>query len=877
MSNKYGIKKQEYFLKEYWLRIYSKILPYIKNLLPKKINKIDLFWIVGWFLSAYIIIYTLPGIPAFSVLLLIVFGYFFRKTHTVFSTRFKISTEMLLLVFLMFYLIELGFLALTSAAISPNFQSYPNIFLTFLQTGIITTLILIFTLILVSNSNGKKRVLIYFFFLGYIALTILGENSDQVWFLFEFFLVILLYRKTSWTEKLNRNQCWIYFIILLTLFLNLSIYPKYSTVPGQFTSENISWYFLPKFLSTLFKLYILAILIKIPFVLVYHHASLSRKIRIAGWLQSSIPQFIQLILLLFFFYFFLAGWQAENLKNSIQNQLTRIQEGLYPAKQDVLTYTKTDSLKELKIPGHDSIILDNQVLDQGVFSVKSLAGTDTNPSTYYLYFKSDSIADKIFLVKLDSLFLNSLKKDLALIAASHLAAYPFHKTGWDSIFYNIRFWQNKNYYNDIKIFPFSLIPNKSKQMLMVRLEKTEESGPRIKIVQQDMFTAGRVYLPLYAENFERKGYYAFDVIIMTSFSFFSSNLMKQILFWFIIYLLINFLIIRRVIKFGNAINQIILQKFDRLKHGIRQISGGNLDYKIHLEGEDEFVEFAQRFNQMGVELKKKIAEVREKERFEYELKIARDVQLSLLPAELPVIPGYEIAGAMQTANEVGGDFYDAIPIAPHKYLFVVGDVSGKSTSAAFYMAQCISLIRFARQFTTRPRDILLRLNKYFSQTITDKQIFVTVIIGLLDTEQNSVEIFRAGHNNPLFFSSLKDQEVEEIKISGLGIGLEREGKQFEKHLKHKLIRMKLGDVLFLYSDGVIEAARTKKSDPNQREFFGEKKLLTLLKNNRNKNTEEILQITMSELKNFYGDETYIDDFTILILKRNAKEISSSEK
>ncbi|MEJ2535673.1 MAG: SpoIIE family protein phosphatase [Calditrichia bacterium] len=716
-------------MKEYWLRIYSKILPYIKNLLPKKINKIDLFWIVGWFLSAYIIIYTLPGIPAFSVLLLIVFGYFFRKTHTVFSTRFKISTEMLLLLFLMFYLIELGFLALTSTTISPNFQSYPNIFLTFLQTV-------------------------------------------------------------------------------------------------------ISWYFLPKFLSTLFKLYILAILIKIPFVLVYHHASLSRKIRIAGWLQSSIPQFIQLILLLFFFYFFLAGWQAENLKNSIQNQLTRIQEGLYPAKQDVLTYTKTDSRKELKIPGHDSIILDNQVLDQGVFAVKSLAGTDTNPSTYYLYFKSDSIADKIFLVKLDSLFLNSLKKDLALIAASHLAAYPFHKTGWDSIFYNIRFWQNKNYYNDIKIFPFSLIPNKSKQMLMVRLEKTEESGPRIKIVQQDMFTAGRVYLPLYAENFERKGYYAFDVIIMTSFSFFSSNLMKQILFWFIIYLLINFLIIRRVIKFGNAINQIILQKFDRLKHGIRQISGGNLDYKIHLEGEDEFVEFAQRFNQMGVELKKKIAEVREKERFEYELKIARDVQLSLLPAELPVIPGYEIAGAMQTANEVGGDFYDAIPIAPNKYLFVVGDVSGfvvgdvsgKSTSAAFYMAQCISLIRFARQFTTRPRDILLRLNKYFSQTITDKQIFVTVIIGLLDTEQNSVEIFRAGHNNPLFFSSLKDQEVEEIKILGLGIGLEREGKQFEKHLKHKLIRMKLGDVLFLYSDGVIEAARTKKSDPNQREFFGEKRL-----------------------------------------------------
>ncbi len=865
-------------LKEYWIRLYSKILPYIKNILPKKFTQVDLLWAIGWFLSTYIIIYTLPDFPAYSVLLLIIFGYFSKKLLSLLSTRYKLTTEFLLILFLLIYFVEFGFLSLTNfqTSVTQNFQTSPNTFLTFLQTGILALLSLIFTLILVINSKGKKRVLIYYIFLGYLAVTILKENSNQLWFLSEFFLVIILYRKTSWTEKLNRNQCWLYFIILLILFLNLSIYPKHSVVPAQFSSENITWYFLPKFLSTLFKLYILAILIKIPFILVYHHASLSRKIRIAGWLQSSIPQFIQLILLLFFFYFFLAGWQAENLKSSIQNQLTQIQEGLYPAKQDVLTYTRGDSLKELKIPGNDSIKLNDRSIDQAIFAVKKLSEMDTNSYSYYLYFRSDTANEKIYLVKIDSLFLNSLKKNLPLIAASHLAAYPFHKTGWDSIFYNIRFWQNENSYNDFKIFPFSLIPNKTKQILMVRLEKTDKSGPRIKIVQQDMFTAGRVYLPLYADNFERKGFFAFDVIIMTSFTFFSSNLMKQILFWLLIYFLINFLIIRRVIKFGNAINQIILQKFDRLKHGIRQISGGNLDYKIHLEGEDEFVEFAQRFNQMGVELKRKIAEVREKERFEYELKIAKEVQLSLLPAQLPVIPGYEIVGAMQTANEVGGDFYDAIPITPNKYLFVVGDVSGKSTSAAFYMAQCISLIRFAWQFTTRPGDILLRLNKYFSQTITDKKIFVTIIIGILDTEKNSVEIFRAGHNNPLFFSSLKDQEIAEIKISGLGIGLERDGKQFEKHLQRKVIRMKVGDVLFLYSDGVVEAARTKKSDPNQREFFGEKRLLTLLKNNREKNTNEILQITMNELKLFYGDETYIDDFTILILKRNAKDISSTE-
>ena len=117
----------------------------------------------------------------------------------------------------------------------------------------------------------------------------------------------------------------------------------------------------------------------------------------------------------------------------------------------------------------------------------------------------------------------------------------------------------------------------------------------------------------------------------------------------------------------------------------------------------------------------------------------------------------------------------------------------------------------------------------------------------------------------------------EIKISGLGIGLERDGQQFEKHLKSKSIKMKVGDVLFLYTDGVIEASRINKSDPSQREFFGENRLLTLLTKNRDKNANVILQLTMNELKQFYGSETYIDDFTLLILRRKGKDIISSEK
>ena len=76
---------------------------------------------------------------------------------------------------------------------------------------------------------------------------------------------------------------------------------------------------------------------------------------------------------------------------------------------------------------------------------------------------------------------------------------------------------------------------------------------------------------------------------------------------------------------------------------------------------------------------------------------------------------------------------------------------------------------------------------------------------------------------------------------------------------------------------MIEASRINKSDPSQREFFGENRLLTLLTKNRDKNANEILRLTMNELKQFYGSEAYIDDFTILILKRNNKDNITSEK
>lgn len=839
-------------------------------------TKSNLLWIFGWFFSYYTVLYSIGVINTYFFLLVLILAFFWTKLTDDLLLKFDPPSEIVLIICFLTYLLEILYFSLTNIIPIQEGDAFhgPGAILTFLQIFVIALFTLFFSLILIQNSQGKKRVIFYYAVLGYIGFQIIRENNLPLWFLFQIFLVILLYRKTTWTEKLSRVECWVYFAIFLIVFFSFKTFPNL-IVNDKFSVTNISWYYLPKLLSHLFELYLLAVLIKIPFVLVYHHASLNRKFRIAGWLQSSIPQLIQLVLLLLVFYFFIAGWQAENLRNSINNQLSKIESGVFPYKQNIHKFYKGDSANLNSVPGYYPINLQEIDIAQAVISLKSIRPIKNQVDAFFIYFQSDHQDKIVYLVKLDSLFLEEVKENIALIAASNLAVYPFQKTGWDSVLYHLRMWQNSSRYGEFRIFPFSMIPNKSDQMISLSLtdnEKTENlsNSPKIKIMQQEVFTAGRVYIQHLDENLNRNGYFAFDVLILPRLSFFSSDLAKQILFWFIIYFLVNLLVIRQVIKFGNKINQMIVNKFNQLKHGIRQISGGDLDYKIHLEGEDEFVELANRFNQMGIELKRKISEVREKDRLEYELRIAREVQLGLLPKDLPQVEGYEVVAVIQTANEVGGDFYDVIPLNNEKFLFVIGDVSGKSTSAAFYMAQCISLIRFSVQFTDQPREILLRLNKYFADTVTDKQIFVTAVIGILDRKKNSIQMFRAGHNQPLFFSKNADQKLEEIQLSGLGIGLERIGTVFVKQLKGKTKRFRIGDTLFMYTDGVTEAARTVMHNQNNHqelEFFGEKRLKQLLTENRNKTAREIKNLVLKELKGFYRNNPFIDDSTILIIQR----------
>ena len=373
---------------------------------------------------------------------------------------------------------------------------------------------------------------------------------------------------------------------------------------------------------------------------------------------------------------------------------------------------------------------------------------------------------------------------------------------------------------------------------------------------------GRLFFKILNANNENS-YFAIDIYFAPGSSFFSSFIAKIILLLVILSFLFNVFVTKRVIKFGDEIRSIIVRKFNTLKTGIREISSGNLDYQVHLDGEDEFVEFGNHFNQMGIRLKQTLADQRKMDRLDHEFQIARNVQLSLLPTKLPKMPGYNIAASFETAVEVGGDFYDILEFDKNKYLYTIGDVSGKGASAAFYMAQFISLLRYSIQFTKKPEDIADRLNKYFVTHVADKQIFITAIIGILDIEKNTISLIRAGHNLPIFIPSDNNEKINEINIPGIGIGLSKTN--FKKSLKVHNFNLNGGDKLLLYTDGIPEAARLTLND--NMEIFGEEKFIQLINESRTLSAQQLSEKINKELTQFYGKNARVDDHTTLIIEK----------
>lgn len=246
----------------------------------------------------------------------------------------------------------------------------------------------------------------------------------------------------------------------------------------------------------------------------------------------------------------------------------------------------------------------------------------------------------------------------------------------------------------------------------------------------------------------------------------------------------------------------------------------------------------------------------EKERLSRELSIAREVQRKLLPQSVPELPGLSMAASSISAQEVGGDYYDFVQLENDRYGVIIGDVSGKGTSAAFYMAEMRGIFQSVSRLAATPSIFLHHANMALAQTL-DRNVFISVIYLIIDLKNETLDIARAGHC-PAATVRLSG-ESRFLRTKGLGLGLDR-GDLFLKSLEEERINLEPGDVFVLYTDGVVESRNPEGEE------FGYDRLLVTIDENRHEDADGIHSAVLSDLKNFMGNEVYDDDMTLVVLK-----------
>lgn len=249
-------------------------------------------------------------------------------------------------------------------------------------------------------------------------------------------------------------------------------------------------------------------------------------------------------------------------------------------------------------------------------------------------------------------------------------------------------------------------------------------------------------------------------------------------------------------------------------------------------------------------------ELAEKERMKHELEIARRIQLESLPQTTPNVRGLEISGMSIPAMEVGGDFYDYLTNTKEKLTIIIGDVSGKGTSAALYMSKVQGILRSLHGFDLAPKELFHRANTLLCKDL-EKRSFVTVLGAEFDTVKRSMSVARAGHLPLLHFISATGK-VEKVVPKGLGLGLNDKG-VFIDETEQREVKYDEGDVFLFATDGVTEAH-------NSASDFGEEQLCELLLHHHHRTTEELQQLILDEVKTFVGDHPQHDDQTIVIVK-----------
>ncbi len=260
-------------------------------------------------------------------------------------------------------------------------------------------------------------------------------------------------------------------------------------------------------------------------------------------------------------------------------------------------------------------------------------------------------------------------------------------------------------------------------------------------------------------------------------------------------------------------------------------------------------------------VREKRAQDIERERFEQELHVARLIQQTLLPKELPQLPGWQVSSYYQPARAVGGDFYDFLYFEDGRLGLVIGDVTDKGVPAALVMATTRSILRSTAHASISPGKVLQQTNDLLHQDIPPN-MFVTCLYAILDPASGRLEYANAGHDLPY---RRHNGEVSELRAIGMPLGL-MPGMIYEE----KEITLTPGESILFYSDGLVEAHNTR------RQMFGFPHLMKLLEEDLD--GTPVIDFLLAELATFTGNDwEQEDDVTLVTLQRANSQVTQKSE
>jgi phosphoserine phosphatase RsbU/P len=346
---------------------------------------------------------------------------------------------------------------------------------------------------------------------------------------------------------------------------------------------------------------------------------------------------------------------------------------------------------------------------------------------------------------------------------------------------------------------------------------------------------------------------------------FGDRTFGQALFLVLVIIGVLFLIIEAAaLVTGLALARSITGSVHELFAGTERVRQGDFTYKIAVLAPDQLGELAGSFNSMTASIEDLLLQSAVKKRLEEELRIAHEIQMSLLPQGPLRMPGLSVTALCVPAREVGGDYYDFLPLDDHRVGVLIADVSGKGTSAALYMAELKGLMLSLSRIHSSPRELLITANRIIAPHL-DARSFITMTYALVDLETETMTYARAGHT-PLIYLPGRAAEAESPRVQilapdGLVLGLKLDGgEMFDRLLEEKTIPLRPGDLYLFFTDGITEAMNGGD------DCFGESRLGDLIQAHAHLPPDQLRERVLREIASFVGDAPQHDDMTMILLK-----------